>query len=211
LFNTIPGVTIVASTLLPNANPKTQANVEIYNRKIPNVVRGRQTAGKQIVYVEFSSSPSSFSLSGLSADGTHPMDAGYIKMAEVWYQGIVAAKGRGWLSTKATRGHGVSNVVSGKSNDTSDAAAGTTNGPVKTQAGLGTTYVPAVSTLLFLLVSLQIVSNSGSDDEQAEKRHVYQQQSTTCFSRRWILRQSFLWFTLRMFLTCFILPELNHI
>jgi lysophospholipase L1-like esterase len=156
LFDDVPGVTIVASTLLPNANPKIQANVQIYNSKIPDVVQRRQAAGKQIVYVDFSSS--SFSLSDLSSDGTHPTDAGYIKMAEVWYQGIVAAKGRGWLSTKATRGHGVSNGASGESNNTSDTAPGATNGPVVEQKGLGTTYVPTVSTLLlFLLISLQMV------------------------------------------------------
>lgn len=156
LFDAVPGVTIVASTILPNANPKTQANVKIYNSKIPDVVRRHQDAGKHIVYVDFSSP--SFSLADLSSDGTHPTDAGYIKMAEVWYQGIVAAKGRGWLSTKAARGHGVSNVVSGESNNTSGTASSTTNRPVVTQKGLGTTSVPTVSTLLlFLLISLQMV------------------------------------------------------
>lgn len=39
LFDAIPGVTIVASTLLPNANPKTQANVKIYNGQIPVLSR----------------------------------------------------------------------------------------------------------------------------------------------------------------------------
>lgn len=46
LFDTIPGVTVVASTLLPNGNSQTQANVEIYNRKIPEVVQKRQGDGK---------------------------------------------------------------------------------------------------------------------------------------------------------------------
>ena len=94
LFDAIPGVTVVASTLLPNANSKTQANVDIYNRKIPEVVQRRQADGKHIIYVDFSS----FKLTDLSSDGTHPTDAGYLKMAKVWYQGIVAAKGRGWVS-----------------------------------------------------------------------------------------------------------------
>jgi lysophospholipase L1-like esterase len=150
LFDAVPGVTIVAFTLLPNANPKTQANVKIYNGAIPEVVRKRQAAGKQIVYVDFSSS--TFSLSDLSSDGTHPTDAGYVKMAEVWYQGIVAAKGRGWLSSLE---RGASNAVSGGSNNTHDTApamaSGTTNGPVGTQVGLGTKSVPAVSAILFLI------------------------------------------------------------
>jgi hypothetical protein len=96
--------------LLPNANSKTQANIKIYNRQIPELVRKRQAAGKHIAYVDFSSSL--FSLSDLS-DGTHPTDAGYLKMTGVWYQGIVAAKDRGWLKTPAK---GNSDVVSGGSN-----------------------------------------------------------------------------------------------
>ena len=155
LFDAIPGVTIVASTLLPNANPKTQANVNICNRNIPDFVQQRQAKGKRIVYVDFSSS--SFGLADLSSDGTHPTDAGYLKMVEVWYQGIVAAKDRGWLPTLE---HGVSNVVSGVSNNTHDAAPhivpGTTIRPMDPQVGLGTTSIPAVSGLI-ILVLIQMV------------------------------------------------------
>jgi lysophospholipase L1-like esterase len=98
LFDAIPGVTVIASTLLPNANSNTQTNVNIYNRQIPELVRKRQTAGNHIAYVDFSSSL--FGLSDLS-DGTHPTDAGYHKMAGVWYQGILAANDRGWLKAPA--------------------------------------------------------------------------------------------------------------
>lgn len=159
LFDAIPGVTIVASTLLPNANPKTQANVKIYNGQIPGVVQKRQASGKHIVYVDFSTS--TFSLSDLSSDGTHPTDAGYVKMAEVWYQGIAAAKGRGWLPTKVALEHGASNVVSGESNNTRDeapnTAQGTTSGPIEAQLGHGTKSAPAVSILLLLLSFIHVV------------------------------------------------------
>jgi lysophospholipase L1-like esterase len=106
LFNAIRGVTVIASTLLPNANSQTQANVKIFNRQIPELVRYRRAAGKHIAYVDFSSSL--FSLSDL-ADGTHPTDAGYLKMAGVWYKGIVAANDLGWLKAPTK---GVSDVVS---------------------------------------------------------------------------------------------------
>ena len=146
---------LVVSTLLPNANPTTQANVKIYNRAIPEVVRKRQADGKQIVYVDFSSS--TFSLSDLSSVGTYPTDAGYLKIAEVWYQGIAAAKSRGWLSTLE---RGTSNAASGGSNNTVDTAPAIapdpTIGPVGTQVGLGTTSIPAVSAILFLIF-LQMV------------------------------------------------------
>jgi len=67
LFDAIPGVTIVASTLLPNGNPTTQANIAIYNSQIPGIVQARQAGGQHITYVDFSSSY--FSLSDIGSDG----------------------------------------------------------------------------------------------------------------------------------------------
>jgi hypothetical protein len=67
LFDTIPGVTIIASTLMPNANANTQANIKIFNSQIPALIRARQSAGKKITYVDFSSSY--FSVSDLGSDG----------------------------------------------------------------------------------------------------------------------------------------------
>lgn len=138
LFDAVPGVTIIASTLLPNTNPVTQANIEIYNQQIPGIVRNRQAVGKKIVYVDFSSSY--FSPSDLS-DGTHPTDAGYLKMAEVWYQGIIAADGRGWLSLPAGS---ASDVVSGGSDTSCDKVPGKAIGPTQTQMGSGTDDGPYV-------------------------------------------------------------------
>lgn len=56
LFNAIPEVTIIASTLLPNTDGNTQANINIYNRNIPGMVRQKQQEGKKLLYVDFSSS-----------------------------------------------------------------------------------------------------------------------------------------------------------
>ena len=109
LFAAIPDVTVVASTLLPNGDANAQANVKIYNSQIPGVVKARQAAGRKITYVDFSSPY--FSLSDISPDGyvlhvrdtvtraddpdrTHPTDAGYLKMAEVWYRKLHADRSR---------------------------------------------------------------------------------------------------------------------
>lgn len=138
LFDAIPGVTIIASTLLPNTNSKTQANIDIINNQIPNLVQERQSSGKWITYVDFASSY--FSLSDLS-DGTHPNDDGYLKMAEVWYQGIEVADSQGWLSTLA---NGVSDVVSGGSNTTCDKLPGNAIGPTQTQMSSGSDDGPYV-------------------------------------------------------------------
>ena len=67
LFDTIPGVTIIASTLLPNGNANTQANIQIYNSQIPAIIKARQSAGKKITYVDFSSSY--WSLADIGSDG----------------------------------------------------------------------------------------------------------------------------------------------
>ncbi|KAK5111586.1 hypothetical protein LTR85_011815 [Meristemomyces frigidus] len=133
LFDAIPDVTIVASTLLPNGNANTQANVKIYNSQIPGIVQDLQVAGQEITYVDFSSSY--FSLSDLGSDGTHPTAAGYQKMAEVWYQGIQVANGQGWLSAPATVS-GVSDIVTAGST-TCDKTPGASIGPTQTQMGSG--------------------------------------------------------------------------
>lgn len=117
LFDNIPGVTIVASTLLPNGNPTTQANVDIYNSQIPALIQARQAAGKKITYVDFSSSW--WSVSDLGSDGfvdtsadtristnlynrTHPTDAGYLKMAEVWWRKFSRRSKRDVLGFRTT-------------------------------------------------------------------------------------------------------------
>lgn len=132
LFDGIPGVTIIASTLLPNSDANTQANIDIFNGQIPGIVQSRQIGGKKVAHVDFSSSY--FSLSDLS-DGTHPTDEGYLKMSEVWCQGIAAADSRGWLAVPA---NGVSDVVSGGSNTTCDKVPGVAIGPNQTQKESGT-------------------------------------------------------------------------
>lgn len=56
LFDSIPDVTIIASTLLPRTDPVIQARTAVYNSKIPGMVNEHQTNGKKILYVDFSSS-----------------------------------------------------------------------------------------------------------------------------------------------------------
>ncbi|KAK5731516.1 hypothetical protein LTR17_011314 [Elasticomyces elasticus] len=133
LFSAIPGVTIVASTLLPNGNSATQSNIITYNSQIPGVIRDRQAAGRQITYVDFSSSY--FSLSDIGPDGTHPTDAGYLKMAEVWYQGIQVAANQGWLNPP-TAVTGLSDTVTGGDTEC-DKIPGAAIGPTQTQTGSG--------------------------------------------------------------------------
>ncbi|CZT02070.1 uncharacterized protein RAG0_09396 [Rhynchosporium agropyri] len=93
LFATIPGVTIIASTLLPSS--ALAGREKIYNANLPGMVKSRQAAGKKILLVDMASS--FFSLADITSDGIHPTDAGFDKMAAVWYQGISAASSAKWL------------------------------------------------------------------------------------------------------------------
>lgn len=99
LFATIPGVAIIASTLLPNRNPTTEANVQIFNPKIAPLVVARQNAGKKIALAHFSLAP--FSTADLGTDGTHPTEAGYQKMADEWFRVLTIAGNKGWFTPPA--------------------------------------------------------------------------------------------------------------
>jgi lysophospholipase L1-like esterase len=60
------------------------ANVEPYNAAIPAIIQRKAAAGKHIVLVDqFSGFPASE-----LADGIHPNDAGYRRMAGVWYSAV---------------------------------------------------------------------------------------------------------------------------
>ena len=87
IFEAVPDVAVIVSTLLPNANPTTQANILIYNKNLVGVVAQRAAAGKKIALVDLSSDW--FSLSDILGDGTHPTEVGYLKIAKVFYNGIV--------------------------------------------------------------------------------------------------------------------------
>lgn len=102
LFDKIPGVTIIASTLLPRNDPVLLARTAVYNGNIAGMVRTRQLQGRKILYVDFSSSW--FGSADLHDDGyvlltcpqceiqinenyrLHPNDYGYQKMAAVWHR-----------------------------------------------------------------------------------------------------------------------------
>jgi lysophospholipase L1-like esterase len=110
LFDTIPGVTVICSTLLPNLNAAAETNAQFFNSKIPGLVTERQKAGKKILQADFSS----FSASLIGADGTHPTSDGYVKMAGVWYQKILGAAASNWITAPANVS-GVTDVVAGNS------------------------------------------------------------------------------------------------
>ena len=90
----VPGVTIVVAQLIPSGNANTQSLINTYNSQIPGIVQTRASAGKHILMV----SMSTLTTADLNADGIHPNDGGYQKMAAVWYAGVQQVIANGWVS-----------------------------------------------------------------------------------------------------------------
>lgn len=112
IFSSVHGVSIVVSTLLPNANPYIEANARIYNANLPGVVSQRAAKGKKITLVDMHANW--FSTADLRADGTHPTDFGYLKMAKVFYNGIAALQGQ---ITPPVNASGVNDSAANAMND----------------------------------------------------------------------------------------------
>ena len=74
-----PKVTILVAQVVCNATPSVQSLIDSYNAKIPEIVQSRAKAGKHVYLV----SMKAVTKADL-ADGLHPNDAGYQKMADAW-------------------------------------------------------------------------------------------------------------------------------
>ncbi|MFE1291382.1 GDSL-type esterase/lipase family protein [Streptomyces sp. NPDC058751] len=88
-----PKVTLLVSTIVPSAFPETNARITRYNAAIPGVVEARRAAGKHVRLVRMNT----VSTANL-ADGLHPDDRGYEKMAAAFYDGLLRAADDGWLA-----------------------------------------------------------------------------------------------------------------
>lgn len=84
---------VIVSKLLPNRKATTESGIERFNSLLDDIVRARSSQGKNVVLVDMHSEQ--FSLNDIGPDGTHPTDAGYQKMAGVWFDAINKAIGSG--------------------------------------------------------------------------------------------------------------------
>ncbi|KAF2666862.1 SGNH hydrolase, partial [Microthyrium microscopicum] len=90
LVAALPESTILVATLTPLN--MAQGKVDEFNKMIPGIVADRAKAGKHVAVA---------SLAAVAknelADGVHPNDAGYAKMATAWFGAIEAAAEKGWI------------------------------------------------------------------------------------------------------------------
>ncbi|MFE0041956.1 FG-GAP-like repeat-containing protein [Streptomyces albireticuli] len=87
-----PEMTLLVSSLVPSQSPSGQKRVEKFNTAVPQVVAERRNKGFKVGYVD---------MSGVTSrdlnDRLHPNDAGYVKMAGAFYDGLVRATASGWI------------------------------------------------------------------------------------------------------------------
>lgn len=87
IFDSVVNVTILVAKLPPNSNAATEANIEIFNANLDKMVAARPRAKLMLADVHSALTVST----DLLADGLHPNDAGYKKIAAVWEEAIAWA------------------------------------------------------------------------------------------------------------------------
>lgn len=78
-----PDATVLVAMIISTCNEAQQVNTARYQALIPDIVRSRQSAGKHVIAVDFSTFPTS-SL----RDCIHPTNQGYRDFADYWYDFI---------------------------------------------------------------------------------------------------------------------------
>jgi lysophospholipase L1-like esterase len=82
LITAAPDALLVVAKIIPF--PGAASTVDTFNAAVPGVVKARADAGKHIILVDqFTGFPTSE-----LGDGVHPNEAGYNRMAGVWYDAI---------------------------------------------------------------------------------------------------------------------------
>ncbi|KAI0891358.1 carbohydrate esterase family 3 protein [Annulohypoxylon nitens] len=96
IYRDSPRATVVLSTLIVNSNKDAQARAKQINAQFKTVAADFQASKHRIVLVDMQSDAGP-TLSDLNKDGTHPTDAGYKKMADIFYAGIKEADKQNYL------------------------------------------------------------------------------------------------------------------
>lgn len=96
--------TIILSTLIPSNQKEVKANRDAVNAQYRKLVTAMTKKGTAIRLAEMEKAlqwPGDYTVDG-KADDTHPSDAGYAKMAKVWYQAIKDAHHDGIIKGSGT-------------------------------------------------------------------------------------------------------------
>ena len=90
-----PAVTVVFSTLVPSKDATNNARVQAFNAQLPAIAQAEAAAGKKVRLADLNST---LTTADIGDDGIHPTDAGYVKLANLWYAALqpVLGAGRDW-------------------------------------------------------------------------------------------------------------------
>ncbi|KAJ7185457.1 SGNH hydrolase-type esterase domain-containing protein [Mycena filopes] len=91
IFAICPDSVVLVGTIPRNGDPAKEPLVTTYNAAVQQRVLNRTATGEHIVLVGMDSIGAADMV-----DTLHPNDAGYIKMATAWYQGLTTAAANGW-------------------------------------------------------------------------------------------------------------------
>ncbi len=101
IFTDDPGVTVLVAGLILTNNSTVAANMTTFNNTISGWITQQQGAGKHILFVNMSD----IGLGDL-ADGLHPNDTGYAKMASNWHSQVANADvGFHWIKPANAEGN----------------------------------------------------------------------------------------------------------
>jgi lysophospholipase L1-like esterase len=90
-----PDAAILVATLTPLLNPGWTNKIVDYNFAVPGIVLNLANKGNKVALVNMSR----VTTTDINpADGIHPTDEGYEKIAAAWYDGILAASDTDWIA-----------------------------------------------------------------------------------------------------------------
>lgn len=90
IFALVPNTFIIVAKIPPNGNAATEANVKIYNKGLDTMAAARPFRRLKVWNMHDSISVKT----DLLADGLHPNDSGYMKLAGLFYDAVLRAGGK---------------------------------------------------------------------------------------------------------------------
>jgi lysophospholipase L1-like esterase len=94
----LPDTTVYVATIVPRGDADDEELTATYNAAIPAIVQTRADAGMQVRLVDMHAALDTTDL----ADGIHPTNGGYSKMASHWHRTISGAPTTRWEAESAT-------------------------------------------------------------------------------------------------------------
>lgn len=90
IFTQDPNILVVLAQIVPTRNDGTNNTIKTYNAAMPNLVSKQTSQGRHIVLVDMygAFTKNSNYKNALLGDNLHPNQAGYVLMAEVWFQAL---------------------------------------------------------------------------------------------------------------------------